>query len=127
MVSFRIGADKLDPDKITKVLGIKPSFSHKKGDLIGSSTNARYPSGMWALESPLPSNADVDVQLTDILNMIWLKLSRIKKLRKQGYEMDIAISIVYSPGQHGFTLPAKLVEKLGKLGVDMQFSIPALH
>jgi len=125
-VSFRIGDDNLEPDKITMALGIKPSFSHKKGDIIpGMAKPYKRPSGLWGVDSPLPSNADVSSHLTAILNIIEPKLPQLKKIQQQGYGMDIAVGCIYDSNRQSetFTLPANLVQRLGKLGVEIYFTI----
>ena len=125
IISFRIGDDNLEPDKITKMLGVKPSYSHRKNDIIGTAVNARYPSGQWRIESPLPSRSEISDHLTAILDIVEPKHNQIKRLLKQGYLIDIAVGCIYGSNKQSesFTLPSSLVQRLGKLGVEINFNI----
>lgn len=125
-VCFRIGGDNLDPQNISKSLGITPSFAHKKGDFVkgASDKTAKRPSGLWGFESQLPRISEIEKQLTWILNRIEPKYSYIKKILRKRYRMDILVSRHYTADkQCGFTLPAKLVKRLGKLGIEINFDI----
>jgi hypothetical protein len=50
--TFRLLGDALDPEEVTRLLGIKPSFARRKGEKYG---NPERPvmsrTGIWALES----------------------------------------------------------------------------
>jgi len=56
-VSFKIAHDELDPVEITKILGIIPNVTHKKGDTrltksgkpIKSEFFPTYPTGIWGI------------------------------------------------------------------------------
>jgi hypothetical protein len=53
--AYRLGAEALDPDEITRRTGIVPDSAHRKGDLH---RGAPYRAGQWTIESEGPEPLD---------------------------------------------------------------------
>ncbi len=53
VITLRVFADDLDPAWVTRVLGVQPTFSGRKGDRRSSRTrDIVQPVGIWQLELP---------------------------------------------------------------------------
>lgn len=123
--TFRIWGQDLDPDQITRIFGVIPSISFKKGDTRKAANKWRH--GYWEI------NTSDKVQGTDLsIHIEWL-LERIEPVRReiellirQDYDADIFCFWESLTGHGGPTFEPDLLARLGtlglRLGLDIYFS-----
>jgi Domain of unknown function (DUF4279) len=113
LVSFRIFATGLDPDEITKSLGLVPDHKHHTGDHIrGNPERPQYKHGMWSISSTLQPEALFEEHLDDLLRRLEPKTSEIKYLSSQ-VTVDFFCSLF---DQNGFQLSPSILARIAGLG-----------
>ena len=108
MVYFSMFADEFPLENVTKQLGIEPTESYKKGDIIKKiSPTENHIRGYtcWKLSKGYQESLDVGEQVDMIINQIGGKSSIINDLKRQfGLECRFTIVIIinngYTPGLH---------------------------
>ena len=106
MVYFSMFADEFPLDAVTKQLGIEPTESYKKGDIIKKiSPTENYVRSYtrWKLSTGYQESLDVGEQMDMIIDQIGDKSAIINDLKKQ-FGLDCRFTIViimnngYTPG-----------------------------
>jgi Domain of unknown function (DUF4279) len=120
-VELRIVGKDLDPDEVTRRLGLEPSQAWRKGDR--RSERSTRTAGTWSFEV-LPPGRDDWPSLAEGLSSLLKKLEPIRS-EIQSY---LPANEVYAWCGHftssfdgGPTLPAALLKSLGNLGLQLAF------
>lgn len=112
-VCFRIFSPNLDPEDVSRNLGLSPDHSHYQGDYPqGKPTFTAYRHGMWLLRSKLPNEHSLETHLGDLLSILESKQSYIKALA-QSATVDFSCTL-YS--QNGFQLSPQILSRIANLG-----------
>jgi len=124
-VSLGVYSDNLDPDEITRVLGLEPTKAFRKGQIkIGKTTGREYVqrTGAWLLRVPLPEQTAIEEQLKWLLTglpddiKIWRELTTRFNVRMLcGIHMD-------NPNR-GFALSTEIMKRLVERGLGIEFDI----
>jgi hypothetical protein len=77
--SLRIFSTDLNPDEITRQLGIEPAFKYKLGDIHGPTIRKN---GMWILASILNEEEKLEDHLIHLLNLVEPHQSYLFELSK---------------------------------------------
>lgn len=117
LVSFKIISedDNLTPDNISKITGITPSKSIKKGDLntrISQIQQFRYNS--WILDSSVDTQASLDKHLLSLINMIGNSATQIAELSKKANISFLITSHVFK-----LEISPEIMRKIAQLGVTI--------
>jgi hypothetical protein len=113
LVSFRIFAPELDPDKVSQVLGLVPDRTHRKGDYPRNNPKYfPYKHGMWGLHSQLPREEPFTAHLESLLAILEPKQKQILELSETN-NVDFFCSLFW---QSGFQLPPRLLRQIANLG-----------
>jgi len=117
--SLRIINDNLDPEAISRQLGIQPTWAWRKGELRGA---RKIPSrvGIWGLSTEFMQSRDIRRHLDWLIEQLVGKEEYLKQLQKQGYRMDVFCYWV-SNGQGGPTVSPKNMRGLANLGIELGF------
>ncbi|HMO82388.1 MAG TPA: DUF4279 domain-containing protein [Pyrinomonadaceae bacterium] len=118
--SFRISG-ALDPDKITQLLAISPSYTHRKGEPDRFGEMIR--SNIWVLKSELGDGSSLEEQIQSLFDKMNHKSDVIKNV-DASCRLDIFCSIT-STGESGFSLTPKLLSVISELNVNLEVSIIA--
>ena len=106
MVYFSMFANEFPLDAVTKQLGIEPTESYKKGDIIkkiSPTENHVRSYTCWKLSTGYQESLDVGEQMDMIIDQIGDKSAIINDLKRQ-FELDCRFTIVikmnngYTPG-----------------------------
>ena len=121
--TFRLLGDMLDPEEVSRALGITPTIARRKGDTYG---NPKRPvvsrTGIWALESEgAVAGADLEAHLGFLLNQLVFKASVVAKLIQGGLTGDILCYWMSGTGQGGPALGAETIRRIASLGVGLEF------
>lgn len=124
-VGLRIFGRALDPDEITRLLGVEPTRCARKGDThrtkSGSEVVAR--SGSWLLNAGLPGN--LNTQIGALLDKLPSDLSVWRELSKR-YECDVFCGLFVREGNEGTELQPEVLLKLGDRGLRLGLDIYAV-
>ena len=118
--------DTLDPDEVTRLLGIEPSFTQRKGDKSGSPERPGASlTGIWALESEKSvSNSDLEPHLDFLLSRLESRTSTVKRLMLEGLDADIHCFWMSEMGLGGGpVLRPDTMRRIADLGVSLNFDI----
>jgi hypothetical protein len=119
-VAIYLKGHNLDPCSISRVLGVQPSRSQKKGGFKTGSTQHRAKIGMWALI--IESRSRPVLELVDeLLQTIGTPQTRLDAL--EGVE-DAHLDILFATDDEEkrtveFTLTKEQIAKLEQLGVSV--------
>ena len=117
--TFCVYADSLDPEQVSARVGLTPTTSYRKGDPIVTA-RCRYgnhPGGGWLLSSRDHVQAeDLTAHLDWLLAKLEPAAQRIRKLRDDGHDIAIIITLSADSLGGGPTLSPELLARLASLG-----------
>jgi hypothetical protein len=126
-VSLRFFGDDIDPQLISELLGTRPSNAYRKGDPAPHHAGRSRFTGVWALDSQLPSNEALEAHVSSLLSTVGKNLSQIRSLTDAGFRGDILVTYgARDPGQeglHGVDLGAPTMRQLADLGLSLTVGI----
>jgi len=121
-VEVGLTGDGMEPDEVTKIVGLSPTRSFRKGERVSKRGIERVqPWSLWALEA---EGEDVEATVRVLLTQLEGRLDAwnlaIKETKAQA-----SVSIWWEPegGQGGFTISSDLMRRLTEFGerVDIYF------
>jgi hypothetical protein len=125
LASLRIIGDEVDPAAITRLMGVEPSRSSKKGDeVIGKVTGQGRieRTGSWSLIAEPRTPEDLDGQIAELLDrlpndlVIWKDLS-------QRFRVDLFCGIFMKEGNEGMTISSQSLLLLGERLITLDLDI----
>lgn len=124
-VCLRIFGDKLNPEEITKHLGIEPTTSYTKGEIIrGNKSNRQTKTGRWSLNSKLDDHIDLEEKIRDIIKPILANESYWETVTTE-CEVDLFCGLFLEAENRGFDLSSEIIGELGRLSINISFDIYA--
>jgi hypothetical protein len=121
-VGLRIFGDALDPDEVTRLLGIAPTGCAHKGDThrTASGREVVARSGSWRLNADLSGNLNTQIGalLTKLPSdpTIWRELT-------EHYECDVFCGLFMRDGNEGVELSPEVMSMLGVRGLRLGLDI----
>ena len=117
--SLRIMHDDLDPETVTRQLGIQPTWAWRKGELRAKAkVIARI--GIWGLNTEFIQSRDVRRHIDWLIDQVAAKKAYLQQLQAQGYRIDV-FCFWLSNGQGGPTISPKNMRGLAELGIELGF------
>ncbi len=122
--SLNIYGDDLDPDEITRLLGLAPTHSHRLGDRL-KPHSPPFRTGCWThrVEGAGPGDP-ADLALGSLLDRLPSEASFWAPLG-QRYQIRIFFCIGFKGWNKAFTLSAGNVQRVARLGVRLDFDLYA--
>jgi hypothetical protein len=114
---------ELDPDEVTRLLGIEPEYAHRRGDANagkGGRRYADYPEGMWKISSAEGEEATVEEHLLALLERIEPGRAGLARCQEQGLRTDVFVGYFAQGEPGGFGLAPETSRRLGELGVRLE-------
>ncbi|HEX5139989.1 MAG TPA: DUF4279 domain-containing protein [Dehalococcoidia bacterium] len=115
--------DDLEPDELTRLLGMAPTHAHRPGDpVLSTRFRNTYKKGAWILDLDDVEGADPEDAIIQLLQWlpvddpIWLELTA-------AFDVRIGLSLVLKDWTRGFSLGAATLERLGALGLRLDVEI----
>jgi hypothetical protein len=116
---LRISGETLQPEEVSRELGLVATSSGLKGEFLSSSRLKRpLRSSVWILESPLDKQILLEDHLKWLLDALEPKSEIISRIAKQ-CEADFFCGFSSNNGQGGCAFSVALLERLAKLGVPL--------
>ena len=121
-VCLRIFGDPLDPDEITRLLGIEPTRFARKGDIRATASGRKVVArcGSWRLDAGAPGSLDAQIDALlaklPVDEAVWRELS-------DRYECDVFCGLFMHDFNEGTELSPQVMLMLGvrhlRLGIDI--------
>lgn len=124
-VSLRVIGDSVEPEDITRLLGVQPAFFGRKGEKMSvGSTLVTQRTGKWVYEfSEEPSPEwDLGDALRALLGRLPSDLSAWRDLGKL-YSLDIFCGLFLGSKNQGLSLDSSILAALADRGLTLQFDI----
>ncbi len=134
-VSLSIGADDVDPDEVTRLLGVRPDVTRRRGvhwplpDREGLSTVrvSKFPAriGLWSirLRPEQAPGCDVAAAVTRVLDRVAAAPSEAWRRACAGAKARISVALTLDGYNRGFGLGPVLLRRVADLGLDLDFDI----
>jgi hypothetical protein len=116
----------LQPDYITELLKISPSYFHRRGDANVSPSGKHLgerSEGIWCLESTADPFLDIETHLLFLIQQVEGKQHVFQLLKKENFRLDILIGVFGAEETLGFSVKAEILMALGVLGLQVEFDI----
>jgi hypothetical protein len=122
-VSLRIRGDALDPDFLTQQLGVAPSFSARKGELIARrGTERLQTTGVWTYRlevSPATELGDAIAHLLAALPedaTLWEEIT-------SSFTADVFCGVFLENDNQSTVIQADVLGTLGRRGLPLSFDL----
>jgi len=120
-VTLRIFGQIPDLDEITRILGISPTYTHKRGDQ-GSRRSRPFKHDMWSYESPVPDDRPLDVHLRTLWAHIQPHKDYLLRL-KERFTVDVFSGYRSNCGTAGFEVSYQSLEMFIQLEIPFGVSV----
>ncbi len=126
VASLRIVGDDLTPEKVSSLLGARPTRSFARGDKVRhrrlAPRVARF--GMWALDAPEAEPADIDNQVSALLRPLTSDLDIWRALAAR-YDVDLFYGWFMKYGNEGIAVSPGTLLALGERRIVLDLDIYA--
>jgi Domain of unknown function (DUF4279) len=123
-IQLRFSGEALEPDEITRLLGLPPTGAHRKGDTVSlpnPSNSYTAKEGYWAISTER-STRDIEEQLTDLFAQLTPDLDVWGSLTKR-YKAYLFCGVFLSWFGHGFSMSSTLHRALSERNLLITFDI----
>lgn len=120
--SFRIAGDALRPDQVTATLSLEPTQSGVKGERFSTRHTAVRRTSFWLLKCPLSDSLPLTEHLEWLLDLFEPKMDLINSIAEESKSM-LLCGFSSENGQGGFTLDAKTLQRIARLGVALSVDL----
>ncbi len=128
-VLLKIHSRDLDPDEVTKVLGIEPTWSCWRGTWTAPTGVTReHKEGFWAIASRLRRNASLENHVRDVWDQVSSRKPSLKRILRKA-KAFLAISVEPHPDvvDWTYTFSAEALKEFVDLGINIRFSFKDPH
>lgn len=127
--SLRLSGDRLDPDRVTEILGTAPRTAYRKGEVYKKvrGHEVRGRTGLWLASSDgQVESLDLNDHLEYLLTIVFPKsgenrLARLHRLmQEQGLEADVPCFWHGRPGAAEPAIRADILKRFARLPADIE-------
>jgi hypothetical protein len=129
--TLRFSGDRLDPDRITAILGVQPTTAYRKGERYLAGPRAGYVTGrtgVWVLASDgAIDSVALDRHLEYLVAAIFAGHDREERLKqlhelmsREEVEADVSCFWRGPPGARPPSVPAKVISRLNRLPAEIE-------
>ena len=128
-VSLLVSGDNLDPDEVTRLLGIKPDVAHRSDSSASTGSKSRRSmgsQGMWeiCLRYEETCEADLETAINVVLNRVNVTTALWQEVVGKA-EARIFVGLTLDSYNRGFRISSNLLRRVADLGVHLDFNIYA--
>jgi len=127
--TLQIYHDDLQPDELTRLFGVTPTDTQKKGEPLkpfkpSIKTLRKAPVGGWFLDSQgRVDSKDANTHLEWLLDQMAHCTGALHDLQRRGYRTDIRVGWVAESDNTCPALSSNIMRRLGTFGLDCWFDI----
>jgi hypothetical protein len=129
--TLRFSGDRLDPDRITAILGVQPTKAYRRGERYLAGPRAGYVTGrtgVWVLASDgAIDSAELDPHLEYLVAPIFAGPDREERLKQlhdlmssDGVKADVSCFWRGRPDTRPPSVPAKVISRLNQLPAEIE-------
>lgn len=122
-VTLAFYGEGLEPDEITRILGVEPTRSHRRGDRIGPKSQP-FPKGAWLLTEHGRDAETAEVIIDRVLKRLPEDVEIWRDLRTR-YDIQLRFGLHMTGWNKGFSILPEQVTRIAELGASMEFDIYA--
>jgi hypothetical protein len=126
--TLRFSGDSLDPSEISRVVGLDPDYSHRKGDsLAGLSKRGKiiphgpFRTGIWLYQLRLRGSAPLTAHLAPFAKRLASRRKQLARLRSKAIGCDL-YCVVWFVGAKPEADLGPIMKRLGKLEVKVSIA-----
>ena len=120
---FWIEGFDCEPWVISDLLGLQPTRTFKKGDLISDKGDKRRKTSVWEYCSTLPRTEPCqDAHISNLLEVLLQRKETIIELKSK-YDMGINCVGYYHNANPGFNMSAELINSCSEIGISIDFDL----
>ena len=126
--AFRLGGSDVNPDRVTEVLGIQPTYTYRLGDPVGR-TGSRRSTSAWILSSEgQVGSKDLKRHVDWLLDKVEPRADALTRLRmEEGADADVFCLWVSKSGNGGPDLGPRQMARLAGLQLTIGLDLYSLH
>ena len=124
--SLRIFGDDLDPDEITRALGMPPTKARRKGEPFrneGTGAEGIARRNGWWLDAEDRTPGDLDGQVRELLGVLTEDLSVWADISSRCQRLDMFCGLFLGEGNQGETLSPDTLQALGARNIELGLDI----
>jgi Domain of unknown function (DUF4279) len=122
-VTLALYSDELEPQEISRALGVEPTSAHRRGERRGP-RSPPAPSGAWLLTTPGRDAERVEDVIDRLLKQLPEDLMTWRDLRMR-HDIQVRFGLHMTGWNKGLSIPLKQVTRIAELGASMEFDIYA--
>jgi hypothetical protein len=122
-VTLALYSEDLEPDEVTRALGVQPTSAHRRGERRGP-RSPPYRQGAWFLTEQSREREGAEPAIERLLKQVpndaalWLLLGG-------KHDVQIRLGLHMSSWNEGFVIARELVARIAVLGATLNFDIYA--
>ncbi|MFZ5975124.1 MAG: DUF4279 domain-containing protein [Bacillota bacterium] len=121
--TLRIFGDIDNLNQISKTLGLKPTYSHKKGEPKSKkNNNIVWDRDMWSYDSPVPEDRHLDVHIQKLWDILKPHKEYLKGLKKE-LTVDVFNGYRSNSSTAGFEVSPSSLEMFVELDIPFGVSV----
>jgi hypothetical protein len=127
-VTLRVMGDALDPDHVTRLLGVSPDKGEKAGEtwLTPKNVPVRARTGMWSRGVPRREASDINELLVELFAPLSADTSIWRELKKD-FDIHVFCGVFILEPTGGFRLSSGAMQLLSERFVDLDFDMYLAH
>ncbi len=111
---------EVDPDEVSRLLGISPDFVCRKGEAI-LETLRSYPENGWRLVSSLSASSSVEEHVLNVLDRIEPVAHLLPRLER--LEVEVSCVVYYYDYTPVLGLSREVIRRLARLGASLDYDL----
>jgi len=115
------GSD-LEPDEVTRLLGIQPDTTWRRGDPRGSRRTAFFDYGCWRIETGIAEEADMNEQLKVLLARLGTHEETLKAMRPP-FDLEFGCVIYLDGPLPILHVDADTLQRISHLGAELDIDL----
>ncbi len=121
-LSLTIYCGDIDPDQITKQLGVEPTETHRKGERRKQRYRA-YTQSAWFLSLEATAPRGLEELLHDLLRRLPPSTSAVWSNLRAAYDVQLRIGLFLNEWNRGFVVHSNLVAQAAHIANKFDFDI----
>jgi hypothetical protein len=122
-VSLRIRGDALDPDFLTQQLGVAPSFSARKGEMVARrGTERLHTTGVWTYRLEVPPATELGDAIAHLLAALPEDATLWEEITSS-FTADVFCGVFLENDNQSTVIPPEVLRTLGRHGLPLSFDL----
>lgn len=122
-VTLRFFGEELEPDRVTRALGLQPTRARQRGDAVSTAgTEQRARTGSWLLSGEQQSRTPLPQQIEDLFARLPAELDIWRDLTGR-YRGDLFCGLWCKTWNRGLELPPSVLRSVAERGLHIAFDI----